>query len=537
MMRRFARDGGRERLMIRRALSRRVSAGADHAAPELLIQLEGMKMKASRFMAVPVLLLAFLSILTAAGFAQTPMRAPEREYAPPAESFGFVPPRFELYRIEPERPYVTQALQPSSWDWRALGGVTSVKNQNPYGTCWAFGLLGCFEAMVLINESTVNDYSELNVVACNPDGTTCDSGGNAWIAANYLSLLGTVEESCNPYPGDCPNPVCVNPACDYLEHVTEWRVIPNDVTAIKEALMNWGPVNTAMYASFPGFSSYNGSTCLSYTGTQGPNHGVLIVGWDDTMCDGNGAWIVKNSWGTSWGDAGYFYIEYGSAQIGIYSNVVTEWKEYDPVETIYHWDENGWVSSLGYGDRDDWAMVEFTPAADDELKAVSFWATGSPTNYTMYVYDDFSGGSLGNLLAGPVSGVFNEEGYYTVDLPSPLQLATGDRIYIAIRLITPNYDYPVPLDPYGPMETNKSYISNTGTSWLAIDMAYTADPFGDIGIRARAYPPYGGEPCINDATSLYFDPVYRFPGGAVDIYAGQVLGPFELGVCAEGMDT
>lgn len=506
-------------------------------APEYLIRLEGVEMKASRFLTVLALVFVVLASIPVTGFAQELRRAPEKEYSPPPENFGFVPPRFELYRVKPERPFMASALQPSSWDWRALGGVTSVKNQNPYGTCWAFGYLGCFESQLLINESTINDFSELNVVACNPDGTDCNSGGNAWQAANYLSLLGTVEEVCNPYPGDCPYPTCVNPACDFLRQVTEWRVVANDVTAIKEAVMNFGPVNTAMYASFPGFSTYNGTSCLSYTGPQDPNHGVLIVGWDDTMCGGSGAWIVKNSWGSSWGDAGYFYIEYGSAQIGIYSNIVTGWKDYDPVETIYHWDENGWISSLGYGDRDDWGMVEFTPAGDDELTAVSFWATGSPTLYSIYIYDDFVGGMLGNILAGPFFGTFDQEGYYTVDLPVPLELTTGDQIYVAVKCMTPNYDYPVPFDPDGPMETNKSYISNMGTTWVAIDNGYGGDPFGDIGIRARVYPPYEEAPCINDATSLYYHSNYQFPEGVVDIYAGQLLGPYELSICIEGMDT
>ena len=494
-------------------------------------------MKSSRFLTVSMLLFLIVSLVTAAVFAQAPRRAPEREYTPPEENFGFVPPRFELYQMKPDRPFQTSALQPSSWDWRALGGVTSVKNQNPYGTCWAFGYLGCLESMELIYDSVVNDWSELNIVACNPVGTDCNQGGNAWIVANYLSLLGTVEESCDPYPGGCPYPTCLNPACDFFTQVTEWRVIPNNVLAIKEAVMNHGPVNTAMYASFSGFGTYDGTTCLSYTGPQSPNHGVLIVGWDDAMCGGNGAWIVKNSWGTSWGDNGYFYIEYGSAQIGIYSNVVTGWKDYDPVETLYHYDEHGWVSSVGYGDGDDWGMVEFTPAADDELRAVSFWATGSPTSFSIYIYDDFAGGVVGNALAGPISGTFDEEGYYTVDLPVPLQLTTGDNIYVAIKLMTPGYDYPVPFDPDGPMETNKSFISNTGTSWLAIDNGYGADPFGDIGIRARVYPPYQEAPCYNDATSLYYHPDYMFPEGVVDIYAGQVLGPFELALCIEGMDT
>ena len=185
-------------------------------------------MKASRFLTVSILLLVLLACLPLAGFAQELRRAPEREYTPPEENFGFVPPRFELYQMKPSRPFTAPALQPAPWDWRSLGGVTSVKNQNPYGTCWAFGYLGCLESMMLINESTINDWSELNIVACSPAGTDCNSGGNAWMAANYLSLLGTVEEICDHYPGVCTYPTCLKPACDFLTQVVEWRVIAND---------------------------------------------------------------------------------------------------------------------------------------------------------------------------------------------------------------------------------------------------------------------------------------------------------------------
>jgi C1A family cysteine protease len=468
-------------------------------------------------------------------FAQELRRAPEKSYTPPAEHFGFVPPRYELMNFDPEPRLEASMLQPASWDWRALGGVTSVKNQNPYGTCWAFGFLGDLESKILINESYAADFSEFNVVACCPENVKCNDGGNAWMACNYLSLVGTVEESCDPYPGDCPNPTCNNPACAYLERVTEWRIIPNDVTLIKEAVMTHGPVNTAMYAGIPGFGTYDGSYCLSYSGTESPNHAVLIVGWDDAMCGGVGGWIVKNSWGTSWGDNGYFYIEYGSAQIGSYSCVVTGWRDYDADESIYHHDEFGWVSSVGYGDNNDWGMVEFTPAADDELTAIDFWATGGPTFYGIYIYDDFSGGTLSNLLVGPITGSVDEEGYYSVDLATVLELITGDEIYIAINFNTPAYEYPVPYDSDGPMGSNKCFVSNSGSTWEALDAGNYS--WGDVGIRGRVSPPYTPAPCINDASALYLDPDYLFPSGVVDIYPGQVLGPYDLALCIEGSDT
>jgi C1A family cysteine protease len=497
--------------------------------------MEGEKMKTSRWFATLVTMAVVLTCIPDTAVSQELRKAPVKIYTPPPENFGFVPPRFELVHVKKDKPVGAMSLQPSSWDWRALGGVTSVKNQNPYGTCWAFGYLGTLESQVLINESLLTDYSELNIVACNPEGTSCNEGGNAWMATNYLALLGTVEETCHPYPGDCPNPDCINPACAFIKQVTEWRIIPNDVNAIKDAVMTHGPIYTSMYASFPGFSTYNGSTCLSYSGTEEPNHAVLIVGWDDAMCSGAGGWIVKNSWGTAWGDDGFFYIEYGSASIGMYSSVVTEYKEYDADETIYHWDEWGWIGSVGYGDKNDWGMVEFTPTSDDELTAIDFWASGSPTFYNISIYDVFEGGMVGTLLTGPIYGNVQEEGYYSVPLPTPLALTTGDPIYVVINFQTPYYDFPVPYDSDGPMGTDKSFVSSSGTTWQALDLGYYE--YGDVGIRARVSPPYEPGSCINDATSLYFDPAYEFPTGVIDIYAGQELGPFDLGICIEGSDT
>jgi C1A family cysteine protease len=497
--------------------------------------MEGMNMKASRWFAVIACTAVVMLGIPGAVHSQELHKAPEKVYTPPPENFGFVPPRFELVHVKREEPLGAPSLQPSSWDWRALGGVTSVKNQNPYGTCWAFGYLGALESQVLINESFIADYSELNIVACNPEGTSCNEGGNAWMVTNYLALLGTIQEVCNPYPGDCPNPDCVNPACAFIKRVTEWRIIPNDVNAIKEAVMTYGPVYTGIYASFSGFSTYDGSYCLVYTGTEIPNHAVLIVGWDDAMCGGAGGWIVKNSWGTSWGDDGYFYIRYGSASIGMYTSVPTEYEEYDPDETIYHWDEWGWLSSVGYLDRNDWGMVAFTPTSSDELTAVDFWAGGSPTYYSIYIYDEFAGGLLGTLLVGPISGTLQEEGYYSITLPTPLLLTEGDPIYVAVQFMTPNYDYPIPYDSDGPMGTNKSFVSNAGTTWQALDLGNYG--YGDVGIRARVSPPYEPGSCINDATSLSFDPTSEFPTGVIEIYPGQELGPFQLAICIEGTDT
>ncbi len=450
--------------------------------------------------------------------AQQPQKAPEIEYESPPENFGYRPPKVDLSYLTPTTGMLRAPA--ASWDWRNNNGVTSVKDQNPYGTCWAFAAMGDFESKLLINDGYGPDYSELNVQACNPTSTDCNSGGNAWMSTNYLALLGSVDESCDPYPGGCPSPTCINPSCSFLKQVIEWKVIPNDVTAIKNALTTYGPVYTSMYASFSGFSSYDGSYCLTYTGTESPNHAVLIVGYDDSMCSGNGAWIVKNSWGTGWGDNGYFYIQYGHAQIGSSSNVITGYKDYNPNETIYYYDEWGWWSSVGFGDGDDWGLAEITPANDNEyLYTIDFWAVNGPTTYDIWVYDDFDGSNAPtNLLVGPISGTVSEAGYYSEELSSPLPVVNGDPIYVVIEFNTGSYGYPVPMDDSGPMETNRTYVSNSGTSWTALDNGNYA--MGDAGIRARIGPEEEGGTCTKEgATGIYI----TFPTGVQDIFAGQTL--------------
>ncbi|MBN2069993.1 MAG: hypothetical protein JW814_00945 [Candidatus Krumholzibacteriota bacterium] len=456
----------------------------------------------SKLLLLSLLVFAIVAMTSAEILAQRPVAAPKNPAAVSSgdPQFGYVPPPMDLSHIK-AIPGRFMGLA-STWDWRALGGVTPVKNQNPYGTCWCFAAIGNLEATVLINESVVNDFSEFNIQSCNPVSQDCNYGGNAWWTTNYLALLGSVDETCDPYPGDCPNSTCNNFACSFGKQVTEWRVIPNDVAAIKAAIMAWGPVYTSMYASFPGFSTYDGSYCMTYVGTENTNHGVLIVGWDDDMCSGAGAWIVKNSWGTGWGDNGFFYIEYENAQIGSNTNVITDYKEFDPNETIYYYDEVGWWTSVGYSDGDDWGMIVLTPAnADEYLYAVDFWAVAAPGTYTVKVFDDFNGSSLSNLLAGPIVKSISEEGYYSVKLTTPIPLTMGDDIYLEVEFNN-GYAYPIPMDNYTPWETGKTFVSSTGATYTSLGT--DGHDMGDVGIRGRVGPEIVAGECSKEGDPGFF---------------------------------
>jgi C1A family cysteine protease len=401
-------------------------------------------------------------------------------YDPEPSATGAAPPPLDLSHLRPAAR-LDSIILPDVWNWIDEGGVSVVKNQMNFGACWAFTAIADIESKVMINEGPEYDYSELNVISCNSE-TGGYTGGNTVIAMSYLSVLGTVLESCEPYPGTLPNHNCINPGCAFYKTVTEWRMIPSDVTAIKEAIYTYGPVQAIVHMDET-WSGYDGTYCF-YGPNGTTNHNVLIVGWDDVTC--GGTWIIKNSYGIVWGGGGYGFVLYNHNSIESYVSTFTAYKDFDPDETVYYYDDFGWMNAAGFGDGIDWGLVEITPSSNDYLAGVNIWITSSPASYEIYVYDSFDGSSVSDLLSGPASGDVTEAGFYTAELPMAVPVTSGDPVYIAVRFNTPGYAYPIPYDDYGPMETNKSYISNSGSSYGALDAGDIS--WGDIGIRGRTAP-------------------------------------------------
>lgn len=213
---------------------------------------------------------------------------------------------------EPEPEDIdTDFLEGRSYlNWVELGGTTPVKSQGDCGSCWAFATTAMVESHVRIYDGITRDLSEQQLVSCNTSGYGCNGG---WFYPQIYKNPGGVLESCMPYYASDSAP-CIQSQCQKVAFIISYQEINSSVASIKNALQA-GPVAAAMYV-YSDFYNYTGG-CYSHThGSTNVNHGILIVGYDDSACSGSGAWLIKNSWGTGWGLGGYAWMKYGTCAVG-----------------------------------------------------------------------------------------------------------------------------------------------------------------------------------------------------------------------------
>jgi hypothetical protein len=216
---------------------------------------------------------------------------------------------------------------PSSYDWRTLNGVTPIKNQGSCGDCWAFGTVGPLESQILLKDGVTVSLAEQYLVSCNVDGWSCNGG---WWAHDYhLSKSGqdnngpgAVLTSADPYTGT--NSAC-NQTYSHPYKISNWAYVGSEmavpsVDAIKQAIYTYGPISVAVYVG-DAFQAYTGGI-FNTTETGTPNHAVVLVGWNDDLGPDNGYWILRNSWGASWGESGYMRIRYNVSQVGYAANFI-----------------------------------------------------------------------------------------------------------------------------------------------------------------------------------------------------------------------
>jgi C1A family cysteine protease len=192
---------------------------------------------------------------------------------------------------------------PDSVDWRNKGGVTPVKDQGQCGSCWSFSTTGVLEGFHFVNNGTLLSFSEQQIVDCDTDTNEGCNGGWPYLAVQYAAKNGLEQESDYPYTaqdGQCKyskdKATVVNSDYKY--------VTAKNTNALKTALVDQ-PVSVLIEADQDVFQFYSSGVIKTGCGAN-LDHAVLAVGYKKIGV--LEAWIVKNSWGTSWGDEGYVYI-------------------------------------------------------------------------------------------------------------------------------------------------------------------------------------------------------------------------------------
>ena len=213
-----------------------------------------------------------------------------------------------------------KGAMPTSFDWREYGVVPAVRDQGACGSCWSFGTVGVMESAVKIGGGSLTDLSEQFLISCNKDGWDCDGGltANKYhynTLGNSQTTIGAVLESDKPYTTS-------NGSCTLISNhpykLSNWTFVTTSewtvptVDQIKSAIYTYGPV-TAGVCTGSGWNSYSGGVYSTNDDCGGgTDHQIILVGWNDS----NQTWILRNSWGSSWGDGGYMHIKWNTSRVG-----------------------------------------------------------------------------------------------------------------------------------------------------------------------------------------------------------------------------
>ena len=317
---------------------------------------------------------------------------------------------------------------PSTWDSRNYNWITSVKNQNPYGSCWAHAAMGSVEAYMIkegipvgtgaaattslnlsetqhcfFNYSTAYDAEGMltgdSCVLLGSD-SCLDSGGNGEMSAYTLQRwCGAASESTSALAYSKASTVASSGLGSQYSyqynvcHVQNSEWIPGtNIEGIKNAIMKYGAGNISYYESG---NAYTYTCTIDKTSQESDshkwsNHAITIVGWDDSIAASKfspnkpskpGAWLCKNSWGTSYFNQGYMYISYED------TTVLEGYIYFYDAESIDNYDHNyqydGSCNPVPYGSGNRTGFANntkvanvFTAKGSESLKAVGFcsWA-------------------------------------------------------------------------------------------------------------------------------------------------------------------
>ena len=417
----------------------------------------------------------------------------EHTPAPPLPSEGL--PAIPDYQPPLSLYPRARATMPAAYDSRNSGIISPVKNQDPWGTCWAFGAMASGEASLAKKglASSTLDLSEMHLAyfflnsTNDPLGLTAnDRVTNNTSEKNYLNMggnniftmfalskwVGAADEATAPYSATPPK-LSANLAYTDKVHLQNVRFVnTGDATSVKTLIQQYGAVSTAMYFDSRFLNANGAFYCPSnfgyYTssGQYQPlssNHVVTVVGWNDNypkenftvVYNGelmrpsrNGALIVKNSYGTDVGDHGYIYISYEDVSVrgsaGDYRSYAFDMEPATNYDHNYQYDGSfgsDYYTLSNGGSLSNVYTVKGNPSGNEKLEAVSFSLLSQNVKYSIQIYKDppFNNPGAGiPMFSTPQTGTTTYSGYYTIPLHTQPVFKQGDSFAVAITFSTSN---------------------------------------------------------------------------------------------------
>ncbi|MDR1943231.1 MAG: lectin like domain-containing protein [Synergistaceae bacterium] len=475
------------------------------------------------------LLLCWVFAAEGAAMETAPLSKAFLEYVKNPENAGYRPSPIDLSHLswadysrflkDPGRKSNRSAGEelPSKYDLRALGLVTPAKDQGTVSNCWAYAALGSIESTHLRATGEALDLWEAHLSwfsysGDNPfSGSHRDGGFDNTSVASLARWLGPVSESLAdgavPAGGASDYPAALHLenayflGLEFLVDIEPDKYLQPGDDVRKRLIYEYGAISVGMYSlSSSARAPYydEGNSAWFYNGpAMIPDHSVLIVGWDDgyprtNFKSGNqpskdGAWLIKNSWGRSFGDDGFFWMSYEDASLT--DGVVFLAGNADNYDNNYGYDDLGWCGSSNVGDGETaWISNVFRSNGDETLEAVSLYATSSGAVCDVSVYSGLRDRSVPN--SGTLYADFTETldfaGYHTLKLPKPVYLPAGTDFSIVAQVRTPGYSYPAPIETrvenysdQAVIERGVSFISSDGSSWKD-----AADEGANVCVRA-----------------------------------------------------
>ena len=371
---------------------------------------------------------------------------------------------------------------PAKFDLRDYGWVTPVKDQGFMGACWMFGNLAALESALLRYTNVTYSLSENNaqnsMIQYSKYGAIgFIEGGAEYGAIAYLTdWLGVFPSKYDSYDelGKISS-LYITPEDIHIQNaaVLPERKNAGDNSLIKDAIIRYGAVATSHHADFDEKKYFNkANSAQYYYGKKTADHRVCIVGWDDNYSannflktpPGNGAWIVKNSWGTDWGDEGYFYVSYYDLSLGSDDNIYYIINN-DTFNRIYQINAGGEITEFNA----KYYYNSFTADEDELIAAVGTYFKNAGQKYAFSII-------VNGVVVYEQTGVSDLKGFETIKLNKLVQIKKGDTFKIKFKAKLYSVD-----NLRIHVKKGQSFASNDGKTWtdlakkdsVAIIKAYT----------------------------------------------------------------